>query len=313
VNSEPPGPTDGTTPDRAPSVMQRPTRRRRPRGWMAAAPLLGVVGLPGADDSSVPSTTTSASSEIELPAEFADGVVDVAIYDRFAPAAFVDDGELVGFVVDLTLALEDTLGVEFDLEAVEAFEDLIPGLQDGRFDLAPDLFYVTADRLGVVDLISMIKVGGAFVTAADSEVTIASVEDLCGLSVAAVEGYVFADELSEIGSQCGAADRPGIDVQTFVDRSACVDALREGRVDAYVGSADEVEYLVSTSEGLRRHPLVYRERLAAAAVPKGSALAEPIRTAIDALIADGTYATILEQWGVSELAIEHSEINPVES
>jgi polar amino acid transport system substrate-binding protein len=57
---------------------------------------------------------------------------------------------------------------------------------------------------------------------------------------------------------------------------------------------------------------VYHERLEATAVPKGSPLAEAIRAGYDAVIADGTYAAILERWGVGAMAIERAKINPVE-
>ena len=45
------------------------------------------------------------------------------------------------------------------------------------------------------------------------------------------------------------------------------------------------------------------------AVAKGSGLAKPIRAALSALIADGTYSAILAKWGLQAGAISEPEIN----
>jgi polar amino acid transport system substrate-binding protein len=43
---------------------------------------------------------------------------------------------------------------------------------------------------------------------------------------------------------------------------------------------------------------------------KGNGMAQKLADAINKMIADGTYAKILAQWGASDLAITKSVINP---
>ena len=46
------------------------------------------------------------------------------------------------------------------------------------------------------------------------------------------------------------------------------------------------------------------------ATPKGNGMAQKLAEAINKLIADGTYAKILAQWGASGLAVTKSVVNP---
>lgn len=48
------------------------------------------------------------------------------------------------------------------------------------------------------------------------------------------------------------------------------------------------------------------------ALKKGSALAPPLRAAVDKLISDGTYDRILRKWGTQPSAIGQSQISPPE-
>ena len=43
---------------------------------------------------------------------------------------------------------------------------------------------------------------------------------------------------------------------------------------------------------------------------KGSGLAKPISDAINAAIADGSYAKVLKRWGLTTEAVPTSEVNP---
>ena len=45
-------------------------------------------------------------------------------------------------------------------------------------------------------------------------------------------------------------------------------------------------------------------------VAKGSPLAKALSDAVNALIADGSYAKIFAKWGVPDTAVTSSQINP---
>jgi len=56
-------------------------------------------------------------------------------------------------------------------------------------------------------------------------------------------------------------------------------------------------------------PFVRNPNPGGVAFPKGSALVQPVNEALNLLIKDGTYATILKKWSLSSIAIGRSQIN----
>ncbi|WP_443044478.1 hypothetical protein [Streptomyces sp. DHE17-7] len=50
--------------------------------------------------------------------------------------------------------------------------------------------------------------------------------------------------------------------------------------------------------------------LIAATTKKDSGLVEPLADALDHIIANGTYAKVLQRWGLSDEAVTDSRINP---
>ena len=90
-------------------------------------------------------------------------------------------------------------------------------------------------------------------------------------------------------------------------------ALLSGRVDVSFGPNSTSAW--ATRDGKTRKvgsfsggwPLAAQ---VAVATRKGSGLAEPITAALNAQIANGTYARLLKRWGLEAEAIDRSQTNP---
>src|SRR5699024_704260 len=74
----------------------------------------------------------------------------VASDSSFVPFEFYEDGEYVGFDIDLINAVADEAGFEIELETTN-FDGIIPGLQTGSFDIAIAGSSIREDRKESVD------------------------------------------------------------------------------------------------------------------------------------------------------------------
>ncbi len=74
----------------------------------------------------------------------------VASDTSFVPFEFKEDGEYVGFDIDLINAVADEAGFEIELETTN-FDGIIPGLQTGSFDMAVAGIGITEERKKKID------------------------------------------------------------------------------------------------------------------------------------------------------------------
>ena len=91
----------------------------------------------------------------------------------------------------------------------------------------------------------------------------------------------------------------------FPDQNGANLALSSGRADVGMADSPVAAYQVKKSNGqfkLTGQPY-------GIAIPKGDGMAKPVLGAMKALMANGTYKTILRRWGISEGAIAHPKIN----
>ena len=96
----------------------------------------------------------------------------------------------------------------------------------------------------------------------------------------------------------------------FPDRGATWLALRSGRADATLGYTGENGWLLQKQTDLKRVGPIFDTVYAGIPVSKSSANAKYWVEAINLLIQDGTYQKILAKYGVEDVAIDHSELNP---
>lgn len=232
-----------------------------------------------------------------------------SVFNNFPPDAYTSDGKLVGWVPDMLAALEKESRLNFQITPVNQFDGLIPGLQSGRYDMSPSLFYITAQRLQAVDLVTVSQVGTSFGSSKSNPVTVSSSTGICGHKIATLSGSVFPSQVDQLNKGCAAAGKPAAIVQVYPDDSAAVLSVTDHRNDLYAGTTDQVAYLQQTGE-LTLQPFVYQKQLEAIAFPKGSKYEAQIQAAINKLIKSGEYARVLGKWDLGSMAITQSVINP---
>ncbi|MDO8209007.1 ABC transporter substrate-binding protein [Conexibacter sp. CPCC 206217] len=291
--------------------------------WLLTALLLlvvaafGVAGCGSDDDSSTtasaPVETSAATTEapasdaIAVPEDIrSKGKLVVATDPTYAPNEFVDrDGKtIIGMDPDLAVAIGRQLGLQ--VEVVKAtFDGIIPGLAARRYDLGMSSFTDTREREATVDFVTYFNAGTSFYVR-DGGPDISSLADVCGEKVAVEKGTTQASDVQAQNRRC---DTPA-DLQVYPDQNGANLAIQSGR--AAVGMADSpvAAYIVKQSNGqFRLDGEPYGTAPYGIALPKDSGLAEPVLAALRALIADGTYERILDQWGVQQGAITDPRIN----
>lgn len=68
----------------------------------------------------------------------------------FPPFEYIEDGEVVGFDIDLMKAIGESQGFEVEFQDI-SFDSLIPGLQAGTIDIVAAGMTITEQRAQVVD------------------------------------------------------------------------------------------------------------------------------------------------------------------
>jgi len=275
---------------------------RIPRSaFLAAALLAGLTAC-----SSGSSTTSSTSGE---EGSSSDPII-AAADPTLLPYNFQDDDGTTweGINVDLAAALSKELGRDIEFESA-GFDTIIPGLMSGRYDIALTGMFDTQERQESVDFVDYLNADNNFLTLSDYR-DIKDMDDLCGLSVGIPSGALEADMLADSSKTCTDNGDKAIDVKEFADLDATVLALKSGRIAVTPNDSAANAYILSQNEDTMKVSGSYSsEGYFAAAFPKDSDLTDQFNDAFAAIMDDGTYADILEKWGISSRAMDAPIIN----
>lgn len=237
------------------------------------------------------------------------GVVQVATAFGRAPLGFyADDNETVqGVDVDIAKALSEQLGIEFRMNDV-AFANIIPGVENGKYDIVLSAMQITDERLTEVQMLSYLSDAARPLVRVGEEPD----EGLCGATAGAVSGATTVDYLEEYSSACKAAGKEGVRISEYPDTASAVLALRSGRIDAVETSNSSASYIAGQSNGTlatfgeANHPLEYGIVFAQGQDEWAAA----VKAALEALKEDGTYDSILEKWSVSDMSVDTYALLP---
>jgi polar amino acid transport system substrate-binding protein len=276
--------------------------------------LMTGCGSDSAADPDTPSADVDEDIAATLPQAVKDsGVIKNIVFNNSPPATFVKGDDTVGWAMDLSSAIGDVLGVKIDTTVSGDFASFIPGLQNKRWDGHFGALIVTPERLEQIDIVAVMKVGTGVVSKTGSDVSVSEITDLCGLSVAVIEGSAFATAIEDLQPECEAAGLDEMEIRSFPSNSDAQLAVQNGRVEVFASNTDALEYLVSqTGDTFTVQPLEYNPIYQGIGLTKDNGLAEPVAAAVEKLIADGTYDEIFKKWGIERNEIPAPEINPTD-
>ncbi|HCS61111.1 MAG TPA: amino acid ABC transporter substrate-binding protein [Microbacterium sp.] len=249
----------------------------------AIALSMGLAGCSGGDTSGGDAGGDAAEGDLK-------DSYTVATDSSFVPFEFDQDGEHVGFDMDIVNAIAEEAGFDINLE-ITNFDGIIPGLQTGAFDIAIAGITITDERKAAVDFTSPYYKSGTLIGVPVDNTDIESMEDLDGKTVASRLGSAPLDYLAE--------NVPGAKALPFEQLDQMYLAVEGGTADALLYDAPNVEYYIKTTgEGkLKVVGDLYEAQEYGIAVSKDNeALVEAMNQALANMIDDGRYAEIYTEW-----------------
>ena len=271
---------------------------------LAAALAVGALAGCGSNPQS-----SSAQSELKngLPEKYASGFTVPVI--NYPPYSIVDEsGKVSGFDYDFAKAISDYFGVEFETKNA-TFEESLLGVSRGAYSWAPAAS-ITSKRMETYDFVSYFDDAYRLVVKDTAAEIPADPSALCGLSIAEVNGGYTLKYLQDFSKQCTDAGKPAVEIMTFPDQGAIQLAVKSDRVDAAALTIANGSYAAKKGGGLKITGPKFAVTTEGFTLKKGSDLAEHLENAMNALIADGTYAEILKRYGLEDGAIKKAEVNP---
>jgi polar amino acid transport system substrate-binding protein len=129
-------------------------------GLKAWRPVIAAFGTVALVATTTIGTGTAQASSLKVPTKYSSGLT-MAMDATYPPDEFMVNGKIVGFDADLAVALGKVLGVKVTLEDA-TFDTIIPGIEDGKFDVGNSSFTDTKAREKVVDFVDYFKAGEGF-------------------------------------------------------------------------------------------------------------------------------------------------------
>ena len=223
-----------------------------------------------------------------------------------------DNKTLAGREIDIMNAVGERLGIQVQWRDTGGFDNIIPGLKSGRYDVALSNVNATPARAKIIDFVSYYDASRlGIISLKSANVTpFTRFDAVCGKEVGAGSGTTQVTRLEEASKACVSAGKPPIKVSVFPDRPAGVQAVVSGRVPMFFGPYEGLLWQVKVIKPLALSgEISVNDAPVSVAFPKDSALEPAVQAALNSLIKDGSYQKILDHWGIGFGAVKTAKRN----
>lgn len=307
--------------------MRTNYRAVKARTVFAAAGLALASGLTACGAGSTPAAEvkTFSAADVDpaaaaaLPERYkAAGVIKVASDIPYPPMEMFDENQqLTGLDFDLAQALGAKLGVKLELQT-QAFDSIIPSLQSGKNDIIMSGMNDTPERQESLDFVDYFHAGFSILVPEGNPKNITTALDLCDKDVAVQKATVQAEILRSYDQQCKDKGSSPIRVSELPLETDVQTAVRSGKASADVVDSAVAAYAAKTAGDGKIFDLVKDPANPAGYNPvhtgigvlkKDAELSKALLTALQALIADGTYDSILAKYDLSDYSVKEAGLN----
>jgi polar amino acid transport system substrate-binding protein len=267
-----------------------------------------VFVLSGCSSSPESAPTGTGPAKVAPPAILQAGTLKVcAPNDGTPPSVYHDaSGELVGSEVDLANAIANKLGLQPQM-VQSGFAAMIPTLQARQCDVIMATLYIKPEREKVVDFVPYLYSGTAIAVSKEHPAAITGMDDsLCGKKVMVAIGTTAEALSQEQSDTCTAAGKQPVDINRNNQAAVSIQQVQNGQMDAYLDTAETIGYYITkTGAQIQFAGEPFGTIKVGAATLKGNTeLHNAIEQAFSELVGDGTYNSVLEQWGQTDLSIQ---------
>ena len=214
------------------------------------------------------------------------GKIIAASEGAYPPFNYFKGPTLTGFEIELAEAMAKKLGLGLEWRAL-AFDALLAGLRQDRWDLVIASFGITEERSRAVSFTRPHYCSGGIIVARDP--AIRTVKDLEGKLVAVQTGTTYLQQVQKL---------PGVQVKNFPRDTDARSALVGGRVQAWVTDRFVAKAALEADPkaGLHLGDFVFVEKIATAVKKGNTSLVEALDRALADLMADGTYEALSKKY-----------------
>jgi polar amino acid transport system substrate-binding protein len=242
-----------------------------------------------------------------------DGKVLIGTDASYAPNEFLDtDGKtVVGWDVELFNAVAAKLGLKTEWQSA-TFDAIIPGVQSGKYEMGISSFTINDERKQQVNMVSYFSAGTQWGTKTGNPNGVQP-DGACGKKVAVQTNTVQdTEDLPKRDEACKSAGKPEITVDRYQRQDQATAAVVSAKDDAMLADSPVLAYAVKQTNGqLELLGDIYDAAPYGYVIEKDQTeFAQAVADAVQALITDGTYKTILDKWGVGAGAIDSPAVNP---
>jgi polar amino acid transport system substrate-binding protein len=238
----------------------------------------------------------------------------------YPPLEYLDDqGNPIGSDMEIAKGLADRLGLQLNVVNT-VFDYIIPAVTGGKCDIIISDQNITKDRVAQVDMIPYFQAGQAFAVPKGNPGAINTELDVCGKKVGAetstteiqyLEGTDLYKDTGGLKKKCTDAGKPAPVSVPFEKDSDAFLALAAGQVDTYFADLPVVAYYVQQQpDQFEQAPIAPLAPIEAGiSVPKGNTDVEnAVKTALIAMMNDGSYLDILKKYSVDSGALQPSDV-----
>jgi polar amino acid transport system substrate-binding protein len=241
-----------------------------------------------------------------------DGKLTVATTAGSIPLSFyaTDNKTPIGSEVDIAQLVADKLGLQLDIQ-VTSWENWPLKTQSGDFEAVFSNVGVNADRVKLFDFASYRAAYMGFEAKKSATYDIKGADDISGLRVSVGSGTNQEKILLAWNKELEGKGKAPATLQYYSSDADTILALSSGRTDLNIAPYPSTVYRENTRDDLKVVGKVNAgwpsETLVAATTLKGNGLATVITDALNSAIQDGSYAEVLDRWGLSEEALPDSK------
>lgn len=275
-------------------------------------------GGPSAGSTGLPTSTSGgvvASLHAMLPERIQkSGAIRVASELDYAPVEYLDtDGKTpIGAELEVGNAVAGRLGVKLVISNL-AFDPTIPAINADRYDTSMTYIGDKPQREQQVDFVDVFRSGYSVMVRKGNPKHITSLADLCGVRVSVQIGAANTAVVQDQSKKCTAAGKPAVQMSETKDAAGALLQLKSDRVDAHLEDAPVAAQTAKVSGGgndfevvgdqvtIRNHGWIFRK--------SDTQLRDAMQAGLKAIIADGTYDSILTKWGLTDIALKTAAIN----
>jgi polar amino acid transport system substrate-binding protein len=217
--------------------------------------------------------------------------------------------QFTGFDYDLAQAIGAKLGIKFEFIKA-SFDGIIIGIQAGNYDVAMSAMYDNKLRQETLDFVDYAQDGTGMLVKKGNPEGIKGFADLAGKNVGCEKGTTQAAALATLNAQFKAEGKPEMTVSEFPDQPAALLAVQSGKVVCDLTDSSTGGYVALTTDDGATFEIVMDANPPSGwetqpdgigVLKSNTGLRDAIQKALQALMDDGTYKTIINHYGIQPI------------